>query len=630
MSRPVLRKRILSFLGVMIVLSLLGFSLSLLQITEINRLMDGMNQSLVPGGRRISALLADAQIYEREQDRGLGFTHWKEPRWKPRLPPAWMDSVMDDHLRSLGRLAEESRGIREVLGAVWFDQWNQKTQADFFLLRQRARQLYGALSNTPSDAETLYPEWAAAVEAWRQHLQWGAEAHERLVRQGFSVIESRIDRLRAGLQLVLISVFALSLLLFWLGDRMLRPLSDLTLWVRQIRERGIQKHDKQTLPPVAPHRADEVAELEREFHRLTTALLEREKTVDSQNTRLKQMGEFNENILKSIRSLLVVWDSDQRIQHANPAMQKFLSDADESSERTQALEALRHAAQTGEIARWKGRLYAVQTHALVTHQGEIWVIEDVTDAQELKDRLRHAEQLAAVGRLSAQVAHEVRNPLHSIGLEAEMALEEPTQTPRVRESLRSILHAVKRLDHITENYLSLSRHSPERLHLLDLRQVVQDSCAGFAAALEHAQVEIRWSFPEHPVWIRGDERLLEQAFGNLIKNSLQAFEHAVIEHAQAHRHITLQLSSLESGRARLLFQDTGPGIPTEVRDRLFTPFVTTKAQGTGLGLSFVKKVIDDHGGRLEWIASESGACFEMTLPQETQRHAVSVSDLTRG
>jgi signal transduction histidine kinase len=118
--------------------------------------------------------------------------------------------------------------------------------------------------------------------------------------------------------------------------------------------------------------------------------------------------------------------------------------------------------------------------------------------------------------------------------------------------------------------------------------------------------------PRSHLRIYADRDLLEQILGNLLRNALQALEG--VERPR----IKWGLGSLETGRVWLSIEDNGPGISPEVRDKLFTPFVTTKAQGTGLGLSFVKKVLEDHGGTIQYVerplSSGRGARFELMMP----------------
>ena len=108
------------------------------------------------------------------------------------------------------------------------------------------------------------------------------------------------------------------------------------------------------------------------------------------------------------------------------------------------------------------------------------------------------------------------------------------------------------------------------------------------------------------VW--GDRDLIEQGLGNLFRNSLQALQ----DHSDPC--VTFVMGDTEAGRVWLRIEDNGPGIAPEIREKLFTPYLTTRAQGTGLGLSFIKKILEDHGGSISSIPVPKGACFEILLP----------------
>jgi signal transduction histidine kinase len=256
------------------------------------------------------------------------------------------------------------------------------------------------------------------------------------------------------------------------------------------------------------------------------------------------------------------------------------------------------------------------------------VLTDLTEDLRLQERLKHAETLATLGRLSAQVAHEVRNPLHSIGLEAEMASEilNQEQPQRLwesksllRSSLQSIQFSVERLDQITENYLKLSKLSQGESKSYQLSHVIEVVLATYANQIEKDKVQLEWTYPNKEPALKGDPALMEQAIGNLIRNSLQALETVTSEE----RRMQLQVMALENGMLALKISDDGPGIPEALLSKLFSPFLTTKAQGTGLGLSFVKKVIEDQGGQIVYVPKHpKGACFEIKLPiQEKESHS---------
>jgi len=231
------------------------------------------------------------------------------------------------------------------------------------------------------------------------------------------------------------------------------------------------------------------------------------------------------------------------------------------------------------------------------------------DKVDLQEKLKEIEHLAAVGRLSAQVAHEVRNPLHAIGLEAELALETATAVGNssLRSALQAILASVDRLEKITENYLKLSRMGTGEQKPADLSELLQNTMATYATAIERAGVRIDWKAENtRPVTVLVEKTNLEQAIGNLLNNALQA----------GSRRIEFRAGHLESGRVYLRIEDDGTGVSESARAKLFTPFSTTKAQGTGLGLSFVKKVVEESGGEVHFLEKTTlgGAGFEMTLP----------------
>lgn len=250
----------------------------------------------------------------------------------------------------------------------------------------------------------------------------------------------------------------------------------------------------------------------------------------------------------------------------------------------------------------------------------------------LQERLHHAEQMAAVGRLSAQVAHEVRNPLHSIGLEAEMALElvnssKPNQQP-LAPILNSILTGVERLEKITENYLRLSRISSGERERADLSEIVEDVLATYALEFQKNRIEIEWGREtDMPLALDCDRSMIEQALGNLVRNAIQAVqEQSLTVGESAAKKIVVKMGQAESGRIWLQIRDSGPGIDATVQAKLFTPFVTSKAQGTGLGLSFVKQVMEDHQGYVRQVPVEvgspmSGACFELVWAEAVSNEA---------
>lgn len=654
-SQSSLRLRILSFVGALVVLSLLGSTLSLYRITEVNRLLDAMNRVSVPLGRLFTQVQSDAELLGREAERAMGISHWKEPQWKPRPVPRWMGEVLESEVSRLQELLRTEVGWASPAARERWREWGANIAAGLGKLRVDSGKLYAALEQKDlAEAEAIHSRWIAGLEDWRRQLQWGSMEYDRVFRETFSLAQSRVSELRTGLEMILLTVVALSLLLLWLGERAIRPLGELTALAREITRRGLRKEDKSLLPEISLSRSDEVSQLAREFHHMATALLEREKMVESQKRRameqnrlLRELGELNTNVLNSIESILIVTDLEGKITQANPVAVRFLGVssgvAEGLDEETMgqiigtSLSSwpklqlfLKHFPQAERIepAALDGRSYGGRILPLRgedgSERGFILVLDDLTEELDLQERLRTAENLAAVGRMSAQVAHEVRNPLHSIGLEAEVAVEMAARSgdPALKQSLQSILGSVDRLEKITENYLKLSRLSAGNKEAFDLGETLESVLATYAPACEAQGVEVDWRRePNSHLKVYGDRDLLEQVMGNLFRNALQA-----LEELSGPKRIEWRLGSTEAGSVFATIQDNGPGIPEEIEHRLFTPFLTTRAQGTGLGLSFVKKVLEEHGGSIRYLPAHSrtgpsngqlsgGAVFEILLPQ---------------
>lgn len=640
-----LRKKVLASVGALVVLTLLGSTLSLYRITEVNQSLDAINRISVPLGRLLTRMKSDADILRREMQRGMGYEHWRKPGWQARPVPRWIGDVLESEVTRARELVRDNHDwAPEEVRVKWRD-WVEEVSGALEELLETSHALHEALvRGEEPEALRIYPRWVALLEEWVRQLEWGVHESEHSLRRSFARADGRVRELRTGLEVILIVVFFLSVTLLWLGERALRPLSELTSLARKISQRGLKKEDKSRLPQFSLTRSDEVSQLAREFHNMATTLLEREKTVEHQKTRLEQnnvllreMGAMNENILRSIQSVLIVIDGDGKVAQCNPQASRWLNQPLEKvigshfsdwdpirsfiPERPDLSSGVIRL-NSKEVA---GRIYGGQLLPLTqsssnpdqkksTHDGMILVLEDLTDQTELQNRLRLAENLATVGRMSAQVAHEVRNPLHSIGLEAEMALEMASKhkDSDLKLAIQSILAAVDRLDTITENYLKLTRPSAGERAEVNLGDVLQGVIATYGPLAEKAGIRVDWQLEKgSALQLIGDRDLLEQAFGNLMKNAIQAFPNDW----SSPKEIRWKIGLAETDRIWIEIEDTGPGIDDSIRDRLFSPFVTTKAQGTGLGLPFIRKVMEQHGGKITVLDNRKGACFQILLPK---------------
>lgn len=257
---------------------------------------------------------------------------------------------------------------------------------------------------------------------------------------------------------------------------------------------------------------------------------------------------------------------------------------------------------------------------------------------ELKDanaRLERSSRLAAIGEMAAGVAHEVRNPLASIGLYARMLAEDLADRPGQREIAQKIGQAVRGLDGIVGDVLQLSRELRPRHRWSDAGDLLERSLE--TARGDRRQRVRAWvDGGAHGVRLWCDPDLLGRAVVNIARNALEAMEETGTVGGE------LELGARVESRgqgglggpvATLWARDTGPGIPPEARDRVFNPFYTTRAQGTGLGLAIVHRIMEAHGGAVV-VGDGSGgrgALVECVLPAGEQvEQAGSVRVVTMG
>jgi signal transduction histidine kinase len=217
-----------------------------------------------------------------------------------------------------------------------------------------------------------------------------------------------------------------------------------------------------------------------------------------------------------------------------------------------------------------------------------------------------AERMAALGRVAAGVAHEIRNPIAAMRLRAEGALaRDPAADPgRTRAALAAILAQIDRLDRLSGELLAITQRSAPQPDCVDLAAFLQGCAADHAP--DGARVDV--SAPAEPGWF--DRAMIRRALDNLVQNAQR--------HAGETGRVCLT-ATREPGLLRLCVSDTGPGVAPELSATLFEPFVTSRADGTGLGLAIAREMAQAHGGTLVLESpggpSLSGARFTLSLPQ---------------
>ena len=239
--------------------------------------------------------------------------------------------------------------------------------------------------------------------------------------------------------------------------------------------------------------------------------------------------------------------------------------------------------------------------------GVICLFSDLTSVVELEEQLRLKETLARLGELTAGLAHEFRNGLATIHGYSRL-IDVDALTPKYRPYVEGIRQEADSLGKVVTNFLSFARPENLALSRVDLEAVIRRATDDLRYELPaETSLTVDGTFAE----ILGDEVLLRQVFGNLVRNAVDACEGAgVTPDIRIRGWVDVAHHS-----CRVSVDDNGPGIPEASRERIFQPFFTTRSQGTGLGLAIVQKIVVMHNGRVIVAdARGGGASIQISIP----------------
>ncbi len=246
-------------------------------------------------------------------------------------------------------------------------------------------------------------------------------------------------------------------------------------------------------------------------------------------------------------------------------------------------------------------------------RGAALYFKDLTLVERAEERERLRDRLAALGEMAATIAHEVKNPLASIEVMAGLLRRQVGDRQDAQAMLGDIINEAKMANAIVLEVLDFVRPIRLQLDPTTVQQVVQDAIAVADRKLTNRATALTLDIPSDLPPIHGDHQQLCQVVTNLLINACEA------QSCGGRVHIAARAQRTHDEEAHLTIvlsvADDGPGIPVDIRDRIFNPFFTTKPQGSGLGLAIVRKIIDAHEGRIDMTTDTGGGTtFTMTLP----------------
>ena|GEM_PF-2417227 len=231
----------------------------------------------------------------------------------------------------------------------------------------------------------------------------------------------------------------------------------------------------------------------------------------------------------------------------------------------------------------------------VVSRGEAILTKRNQERQALREQLDQAERLAGLGSMVATVAHEIRNPLGIIHSTADVLNRFLAQNPDQARLARAIVEEANRLSQVVTEFLDFARPPTPRLEPMVVEELLEEILAFLEVTLTRAGIELRTDFRENQTPVPGDVSMLHRAFLNILVNAIQAMDDGGLICVGTR----LEQDGQKGSRLLISISDTGPGLSDEAAKKLFSPFYTTKAKGTGLGLVIVRNIIEGHGGEIE-------------------------------
>lgn len=334
---------------------------------------------------------------------------------------------------------------------------------------------------------------------------------------------------------------------------------------------------------------------------------------------LENLSQVNQLVIRDMQDGVLVVDQDQRLRQYNARAEELLGVSDGNRIDTTLVRFSPEVARLH--ARWLlgGQERVVNDFRMAASgkelrlrflpvgdekgRGTVIFIEDWSRVQEQARQLK----LASLGRLTANIAHEIRNPLSAISHASQLLLEEENADPTAQRLLQIVDDNVHRLDHIVQDVLQLSQRDRIRQEPVELGEFLREFQQQFCEVEKIPPAGFMLEAPSWPLPSLFDRNHLHQVLWNLCRNG---WRHGCKQDGSLQ--VTLQ-NGVRPAEIEIAVLDDGSGVPKEVRAHLFEPFFTTEANGTGLGLFVARELCEANGASLDYVESREGGCFKIYL-----------------
>ncbi len=449
------------------------------------------------------------------------------------------------------------------------------------------------------------------VQLWRENRRFGD------IRVGISTVLFKHEiqpQLIRALGFSCLAILVSLALAAGLSNVALRPLEEIG---RRLDQMTSEVPD--SVPEPELQRTDEYGVVNTKIDRLGRQMRDVKEVFTAMKENLDQL-------MESLQDGLILFTRDSRVVLVSSSAERFVG-------RSRG-EILGHSVE--EIFKLDGKLGTIVLDAFALHQsvpqreielqngqrvqlaldfisergeriGALLTMRDAESVRRIENEIELSHRLASIGRLTSGVAHEVKNPINAIVVHLELLREKMRETqPDTRRHMDIISNEIHRLDRVVQTLIDFNRPVELRLKTADLRRVLEEVIQLAAPEAEQNGVSIVTQLGTEPLPVLVDYDLVKQALDNVVLNGVQAMTEGGILRITARRDDKAAIAEI---------RDAGPGIPAEIRDKIFNLYFTTKKTGSGIGLAMTYRVLQMHHGSLDFETElGSGTTFRLALP----------------
>jgi len=359
-----------------------------------------------------------------------------------------------------------------------------------------------------------------------------------------------------------------------------------------------------------------------EFGLLANSFNEMIQKINQSTNKLKNLKEFNEDILRSTTTGIISVDQDGEVISINRAAKNILKKESEQEEIFMKLKKLTikslnkneryNKIMEFSIEQVESLIIEVNTSLLTNEEGEIngalCSFNDITQRRKIEERIKEIDRLSSLGEIAAGLAHEIRNPLTGIKTSIEV-LENRINDKSSNQLCANVVSEINRMNTLISDILNFSNPKNPQLKLIDVKNIIEETLMLMEEQFKNNNIQIKKKYGQEKLYAKIDPEQLKQILINLYMNAINAISKK--------GKIEISLRVINENKIKISIKDDGKGIKDEDISKIFDPFFTTSAKGTGLGLAVVKRLVLENKGEIDIksVVGE-GTNVEIILPKK--------------